>query len=481
MATTNGTSVDDQVENKSVKQRRMERRQAARTEAIRRRSNNKETLIEFQPDAVEIEKRSVPLGARWTLYTVCGLISFAVAWSCWAQVDKIVVAQGKMVTVANPIIVQSVQSAPIRSLHFKFGDRVRAGQVMATLDPTFPEADLANLKSKKESYDASIYRLQLERDSLPFPSEKGNENADLAMEYQFWLERRQEYRAKMNEFASEKTKLDIQLENNIEEISVSEDTVEAHKDVLKKYFDLYKKGAKSEVEVKSQQITTKGAVFDVTKAKSRSRELEAEMVALEKRKEAFIANWRAQVASELLQKFQDRKSLIEEIKKAEQMNSYVTLIAPQDTGFDEFEVLEMADASLGSVLQSGDPLYKLIPVDAPLEAEVEILGKDIALVTEGSLVKVKLDAFPYQEHGTLDGKIRTISEDAFEKESQAGKMVTYRARIAFEQPMTLENMGKSNIAPGMSTTAEVNVGKRRVIQYFLYPLIRAWDTSIREP
>jgi HlyD family secretion protein len=35
--------------------------------------------------------------------------------------------------------------------------------------------------------------------------------------------------------------------------------------------------------------------------------------------------------------------------------------------------------------------------------------------------------------------------------------------------------------PGMELTAEMKVGDRRVISYFLYPLIRGLDESIREP
>ena len=34
--------------------------------------------------------------------------------------------------------------------------------------------------------------------------------------------------------------------------------------------------------------------------------------------------------------------------------------------------------------------------------------------------------------------------------------------------------------PGMAVTAEMKVGRRSVISYFLYPLLRGLDESIRE-
>ena len=100
---------------------------------------------------------------------------------------------------------------------------------------------------------------------------------------------------------------------------------------------------------------------------------------------------------------------------------------------------------------------------------------------EGSKVSVKLAAFPYQEHGTLDGIVRSISEDAFEKDTPQGPMAIYRARIQIEDPSQLIGVKSSRLSAGMTTVAEIKVGKRRVIKYFLYPLIRSWDTSLREP
>ena len=81
-----------------VRKRRSDKRLAARDELRARSPESDRTLVEFQPDAVEIEQRSVPGGARWTLYTVIGLLISTVVWSCWAQVDKIVTAPGKLIT-----------------------------------------------------------------------------------------------------------------------------------------------------------------------------------------------------------------------------------------------------------------------------------------------------------------------------------------------------------------------------------------------
>lgn len=480
MATANGPGVDERPR-KSVKEQRFERRHAARVEAIRQRSDHRETIVEFQPDAVEIERRSIPGGARWTLYTVVALLIATVTWACWAKVDKIVVANGKLVTVASPIVIQAVTTAPIRTMNAQFGDRVVAGQVLATLDPTFPAADLAALRSRLAGLNAAIARLSAERDGIEFQIPTDADTSDWMMEYQVWLERRQEYEAKLNEFASERTKLDVQLANNQENIKMQRENLVAYRDVEEKYARLREKGSMSAIDVLSREIQRRQVESELLASTSRTGELESERNMLDKRREAFVAGWRAKVAGELLEKYQERKAVDQDINKATRMSEFVELVVPNDTGFEEFEVLEVADLSIGSVLQSGDPLFKLVPVGAPLEAEIDIQGKDIALVEEGSPVRIKLAAFPYQQHGTLDGVLRSISEDAFEKETPAGPQVTYRARVQLLEPVELENLPETRLSPGMSTIAEVKVGQRRVIQYFLYPIIRAWDSSIREP
>ena len=483
MESTNGTSVKRRLTKQEVKRQREERRMRTRLEQMRQRANHDRTLIEFQPDAVEIERRSVPGGARWTLYAVMGLLCATVAWAYWAQVDKIVVTNGKLVTVDPPVVVQAASAAPIRTMHFKFGDHVKSGDLLATLDPTFTEADLAALRGKLKYLTANIARLSSERDGQEFAVDGHQNDLDWLNQYQLWLERRNEYRARINEFESRKNKLLVQQENNLENIKMLTKNVEDYKQVQQKYKRLADRGSASPIEILGAELQTRQTEGELMTAKNLGREYIADLDALDKERRAFEAKWRADTARELLEAQRQFDAAQQELAKAVRMNELVEIRVPEDQGYQEFEVLEVADRGLGSVLQAGEALYKLIPLNASLEAEVEVEGKDVALLQEGTVVKVKLNAFPFQRHGTLSGAVRIISEDAFEKQLPNGTTtVNYRARVALDEPIQLDKVGDNfRLTPGMSTVAEMKVGRRRVIHYFLYPLIRAWDTSIREP
>jgi HlyD family secretion protein len=510
MASTNGTSVDqsaspDEPTNEdnnelTVREQRQMRRESARSEAIRQRSNHDRLLTEFQPDAVEIETRSVPGGARWTLYTVVALLISAVAWSCWAEVDKIVTAQGKLITVDPPVVIDTSVAAQIRSMNAEFGDRVQAGDVLATLDPTYPEADLKQLQGRIESLDALIARLNAERDGLEFDPSEADTDPNFAMERSVFVRRKAEFLAKQHEFEAAKRKFKVQLENNETQLDLDKRALLRYRSIRDKTENLVKKGARSQQDLDGILLQMGTAEKTVRAAMGLRKEYAKEIEAIDAQSEAYKASWQSELIMQLAEASQQRKDLKQELAKVVHTNSQVELKVPVDLPQKEFFVLEVADVSVGSVSKPGEPIFRLVPLDGLYEAEVEVPGKDISLVREGtreqfenstlirgSQVRIKLASFPYQKHGTIDGVVRKISEGSFEKDQAAARLdplaaTMYRTRVEMINPDGLRKVGKHfRLMPGMTVTAEIKVGKQRVIQYFLYPLLRYMDEWGREP
>ena len=492
----------------TVKEQRLRKRTEARTEGIRQRESNNALLTEFQPDAVEIEHRSVPGGARWTLYTVVALLIAAVAWSSWAEVDRIVTAQGKLITTQPDVIIQTAVTTPIRTMKARFGDQVNAGEVLATLDPTFSNADLKQLRSKSSDLRCKIARMTSEKDGVDFSIAGHEDDPDWLLQRQVFVERKNEYAAKINEFAADSAKLTIQRQNNLVEIDQKKAAYDDYLKYEKTIERLAKRGSKSTEDMLSRRLQTNQAKTDYINLKSRSRELVQEVDTLKARREFYAAQSRAKVVSDLALAVQELNQTTEELSKAVRSNELVELKVPDDLPFKRFVVFEVADRSVGSVLRPGEPLFRLVPIDVPLEVEVEIAGRDISKIRaaskeqitnamqalgsdrdpdlpEGSRVSVKLASFPFQKHGTLDGVVRTISEGSFEKNAANGAstgVTMYKARIQLEDSAMLDDVPDNfRLMPGMTTTAEIKVGRRRVIEYFLYPLLRYQSESIREP
>lgn len=494
MVSTNGTGVT-----KSPQEQRYDQRRQARLDAHTNRQKYDAVLNEFQPDAVEIERQSVPGGARWTLYTAIALICATIAWSYWAQVDQVVVGEGKLITTVAPVLIDTKLPSPIRSINVKFGDRVKAGQVVATLDPTFSDVDVKKLETKQALLLALKARLTAERDAQSFSIAGHEDDLDWLMQSQLYLQRKDAYDSKINEFEAEQNKFKAAQENNFEAIKFAKSNYVDFKEYESRILKLYDKGSKSEEDRLSRKVQTNDAEMKWRDAWHKKIELAKDVEALLTRRNAFIAENRAKIMTELVEAHEKLVETDQELQKANQANSYTDVVVPDTLDYKEFVVIDVSEKSVGTIGEPGQPLLKLIPTDVPLEVEIEIQGKDIALIREasteqienpekglpyGSEVRIKLVSFPFQKHGTLSGVVRKISEDSFEREESKGipSLTTYKVRVQLLEPVKLDDVKDTfRLMPGMAATAEIKVGRRRVLDYFLYPLIRYLDQSIREP
>ena len=169
------------------KARKMQKREE------KKRAKIAKAVLPFQSDAVELEYRKVAGGARWTLYISVLLMCTAVAWAWWAKVDKIVISQGELVPVDQPIVIQPVISSPIKSIMVREFDRVKKGQVLAELDPTFSDADVEQLNSDIRKAQAKISRLEAELKDKTFeiPTDLPKDSlSDFQREYSNFLIRK---------------------------------------------------------------------------------------------------------------------------------------------------------------------------------------------------------------------------------------------------------------------------------------------------
>lgn len=119
----------------------------------------------------------------------------------------------------------------------------------------------------------------------------------------------------------------------------------------------------------------------------------------------------------------------------------------------------------------------IVPQDAHLEAEVNILNKDIGFVRAGQPVEIKVDSFPFTKYGTISGELLHVSKDAVEDE-RLGYVFPARIRLANDKILVDDTW--VTLGAGMSLVAEVKTGSRRLIEYLLSPLQQYQSEAMRE-
>lgn len=454
---------------------------ARRARDARERSRGRIALLsEFQPDAVEIEERPPPRIARLTLYAVTALIGSAVAWACVSVVDEIAVAPGKLVTTGSNLVVQPLETSVIRSLEVGVGDIVHPGQTLARLDATFTQADVEQLQTKIETLDSRIDRLEAELGGRSYTA-GSNARPDEVLQ--------------ARQFAQRKAFFESQIRNFDEQIRRAAANLATGKNeeaVLKQRL-----GTLREIETMRTTLleSKSGSLLNYLQSRDTRLDIEANLAritgglietqhGIEKAKaerQSFIEEFRRQALDQLVEARDQRKGASEELKKASLRQRMVMMTAPA-----EAVVLDIASRSIGSVVREAEPLFTLVPLNVPIEVEATIDAKDIGRIGVDQAVRIKFDSFPFQKHGTASGIVRTISQDAFSpdtKNDRAGKsgLPFYRARIQLTDTNLRALPPTFRLIPGLTVVAEIKSGQRSVISYFLYPLLRGLDESIREP
>jgi hemolysin D len=186
---------------------------------------------------------------------------------------------------------------------------------------------------------------------------------------------------------------------------------------------------------------------------------------------------RAQKAQEHAAEYSEAKtrahSLSQELAKAENRSSQQTLTAPID-GI----VQQLAVHTVGGVVTPAQQLMVIAPREGLLEVEAWVDNKDIGFVNPEQIAEIKVEAFPFTRYGTIDGKILTLSKDAVPLDKVG---LVYSARVSMDRStIRVENDKEVYLSPGMNVTVEIKTGQRRLIEYFLSPLLQTTRESIRE-
>lgn len=437
-------------------------------------------FLAFQPDDIEIEHTPANFSLHATLYIIIGLFLFVVVWASLAKIDRIVTAPGKLTTTSPHISVEPLETSVVRQVNIRPAQIVKEGDLLITLDPTFTAADLSQVGDQLESLYAQAARLRAELDGDDYAPRSDKEDLGVSDGLQQIIHERRmaEYRSTDKYYEEKRNSIAAAIATNRDQLAKFEEQLL----VLKEIEDMHANSSVSEFTSKVDALRARSdrlrVSTEIARLETEADELKYQLSSIKSEQEAFIATWRKEIAEELMDVEREIKKLEQSLRKAERRNSLVDLRAAHDS-----VVLKMADISVGSVVQEAETLATLVPVDVPLEATVDISTRDIGRVRVGDLARIKLEAFPFQKYGIIEGKVLRIAEDAVELDPRSGRIddSVYRARLSLEKN-ELKNLPRTTrLIPGMKVVAEIKVGQRRVIEYFLYPIIRALDESLREP
>lgn len=410
----------------------------------------KDHEAEFLPAALALQARPVSPAGRWVARILMLLVASVLAWSIFGRIDIIVDAQGRVVPSSRTKTVSAMEVGVVRAINVEEGQAVRAGQALVLLDTRSSDSE-----RDKAIGDEQVAQLQgararalieaLDTGRVPhLPSLQGISSSSRADAERHLADQWRDYVAK-------KDRLDQDIARYAQALPLATQRAQDYA-ALARDHDV-SQHAWSEKE--QARIDLEGQLRD---ARAEQASMKAEM-----RKNAQDSLDEAQRL---------RGDATQDARRAGVHSDLLTLRSPVDGTVQQLSV-----HTVGGAVPLAQPLMQIVPNDGPVEIEAMLENKDIGFIREGQVVEVKLEAFSYTRYGTVPGRVVHVSRDAIQDEKKGW---LYSVKIALDRP-TLDVDGRMvRLTAGMTATADIRTGERRVIEYVLSPLMEHAKESLHE-
>jgi hemolysin D len=459
---------------------------AASTALIERNDPTLPVILEFQSPSTAIVNAPVPRSARSTTLIISAFSFSMLLAMAVMKVDRVVVTQGKVVSTAATRVMQPLDTSIVRSIEVKPGDRVRAGQTLARLDPTFAAADLSALTGQVGTLQALVSRLQAELEGRPFTYSGTDPN--LALQAAIFAQRQSEYNFKLESYQQKANSLTAVIGRTLSDAEGYRTRLQYATSLEAMRKELERLSVGSKINTLAAMDVRADIQRNLSSAEQQAEASQRDLAALIAEKNGYMQLWRSEVAERLSESLTKLSDAREQLNKAQLHRQLVELRAEIDG-----TILSIAKVSIGSVLTVGQPFISLVPSDAPLELEVNIPSNQEGFVRVGDAATIKFDTFNYSQYGMGYGKVRMISPDSFSMQDEqrnptgaveppAGSIsIWYRSRITIDR-LELRNVADDfRLVPGMSVMADVKIGQRTMIQYILGRILPLVQEGMREP
>ncbi len=433
---------------------------------------------QFLPAALSLQETPISPAPRVAMWMIIGFMFIALLWAIFGHVDVVATAQGKIVPNDRTKTIQSFETASVKAIHVTDGQRVKSGDLLIELDATSAHAD-----TQRVIVEQTIALLQLARGQAFLESVQSGKNPRLerpeGVERSRYLDAQSllagqyaEYTARMSRVSADAARREAELRSTHELVRKLEQTLPIAQQRAEDFKNLVAQNFVSRHGYLEREQTRIEQEADLANQRSRLREIEAALREVQAQRHALIAETRRVTLDSINEARQRLDGLDQERKKADSRGRLMRLVSPVDG-----TVQQLAVHTIGGVVTEAQPLMLVVPSDNPLEVEAFFENKDIGFVESGQEAVVKIETFQFTKYGTLAGELSSISHDAISDERRG---LIYSSRVRLSKTTMVVDGAEVSLSPGMAVTVEVRTGRRRVIEYFLAPLIQYGTESLRE-
>lgn len=437
--------------------------------------NSQSEDYDYLPPLVAATLNNGSFFAKLTLGIVGGLFIFFLIWAAFSEVEEVTHAAGKVIPSHHVQVINNLEGGILKETLVSEGDIVKKGQIILRLDNVSAHARYVQNQENYYHLFAAAERLKALTNDQPFeiPPELLEKAPKIAQE------EREHYNVQL-----EKLKTDLKIasqgiEQKKQELLDQQSQLrklQSEHQLTQEELDIKEPLAKQKLISKIDLLTLKREFAEQTgQIESLKATVPRASSALKQAEEVFqqikIKSHDDQLSElrDIEQKLEDTKSaLITEKDKV----SRTDIRSPVHGIIKEVKV-----KTIGSVIQPGEDLIEIVPLEDRLLIEAQILPSDVAFLHPGMEARIKITAYDYSIYGGLKGKLENIGADtSVDKKEQSYFKVLLRTDKNY-----LERNGKKMpIIPGMQVGVDILTGKKTILSYIVKPFIKARHNALTE-
>lgn len=426
--------------------------------------------------------------SRAILWIIIGSIVLSVLWACFAKMDEVIHATGKLEPRGSVQDVQTPVGGVIEEVLVKEGTVVQTGQPLVRLDRKVAEVEVRSLEDQKRS-------LEVERDfyesvlgdgaETPAPEGISSAVANLAKEHTSLMEEDALLRAIIDSASNvvlnedQTALLGAELRNYEEKLNATRQQLQQAREVEERtgeiwarYQTLAEKQVASQVETMAREVEHIQSLAKVKELQSQEQNLTTQF-RMDARKRLGdntkrLAQTQAELGRAKLANLQRLSEVESRLASARESLNYHVIVSPASG-----VVFELISSTPGTVVAAKDVILKIVPSEE-LIAKLDITNVDIGFIRAGMPAEVEIDSFPKMEFGFIEGEVFFVGSDALPP-SAVNPHYTFPAKVSLAKQSL--NVGEREIPlqSGMSVGVNLKVRDRRVINFFLDSLIGPVD------
>ena len=435
-------------------------------------------VIQGQDDAAEEVHAFMgslrPFWGRALLYIVLMFVIVAITWAWWSKVDVVASAPFRLVPLGQVKTMQAQRGGEIELIGVKEGDHVEKGQVLFKLKSwetwgELREWEQAKMAFQKAEYDFKTVlpqRGRLSKETIGALEQRLSVLQRFMEAHQNALE---DYQSDVGGVEGSKTKIsDAGLQA---QIGFRQAEIDHLKQAFLQQKTLFERELISRADMNRARVQYLSALSALPSRMSEIYKNEMAVADLKRQiTEARIAHERE--ASQMRHAYETAQLRLEQARKRidRTLEAESDLILASESGI----VTQVMVNAMGQVINKGQPLVALAPASAPMVAEVMVMNKDVGLLKSGQLVKLKYDAYAFQDFGIKRGWLTSISPDAVIDE-RIGPIFKCVVELE-ENTMRVKGYDKP-LMFGMKGTAEMMTDRQSVLLMLLSPLRQLYESA----